>query len=130
MGVAAATAPAGARTRSRAFRSAFLVAYSRRIGERLAEINAGVVARAEAETNQSVVPVLAARSSEVDAATAEMFGKLKAATVRGGDDLAGWTSGRLAADRARLNPADLTTGEHAPSARPMALPAPVPSATG
>jgi hypothetical protein len=113
MQAAAATAPAGARTRSRSFRSAFLVAYADRIGERLAAINAAVVTDVEAETRRSILPVLAARSSAVDTAVDEMFGELRASTVRGGLDPAGWASGRDAADRARLA-FDL------PAAEPMA----------
>jgi hypothetical protein len=108
--VAAATAPAGARTRSRSYRSAFLVAYAQRIGERLAEINAGVVTDVEAETHRSVLPILAARSSTVDATVDEMFGALRPSSVRGGYDPAGWAGGRLAADRAQLTRGDLPAG--------------------
>ncbi len=110
MQAAAATAPAGARTRSRSFRTAFLVAYAYRIGERLAAINAAVVSDVEAETHRSILPVLAARSSAVDAAVDEMFGALRPSAVRGGYDPAGWASGHDAADRARLA-FDLPAGE-------------------
>jgi hypothetical protein len=110
MQAAAATAPPGARARSRSFRSAFLVAYADRIGERLAEINAAVVTDVEARAQRSILPVLAARSSAVDEAVDEMFGKLRASNVRGGLDPAGWASGRSAADNARLA-FDLPAGE-------------------
>jgi uncharacterized protein DUF2786 len=110
MAASAATAPAGARSRSRSFRAAFLVAYANRIAQRLAEINAGVVSTAEAETGTSIVPVLAARSDAVDAAVTNQFGDLDVSPVRGGYDAAGFVSGELAADRARLSYADLTAG--------------------
>ena len=64
----------------------------------------------EAETHRSILPVLAARSSAVDAAVDEMFGALRPSAVRGGYDPAGWASGHDAADRARLA-FDLPAGE-------------------
>ena len=106
-----ATAPPGSRPRSRAFRSAFYVAYARRIGARLAEINAGVVAGAD--TDRSILPVLAARSSAVDAVVDEMFGELRSSVVRRGYDAAGYASGQLAADRAQLTSGDLAPGDTA-----------------
>lgn len=107
MHAAATSAPPGTRTRSRSFRSAFLMAYAQRVAERLAEINRYVVADAEAETGRSILPVLAARSSLVDATVGEMFGRLGTTAVRGGLDAAGWASGHMAADRAQLNFGDL-----------------------
>jgi hypothetical protein len=106
-------APPGAPARSRGFRSAFLHAYAHRVSERLTEINAYVVAGAESETGTSILPVLAARSSVVDAAVDEMFGKLRRRPDRRRLDMAGWQSGRSAADRARLNTGDL--GRAAPA---------------
>lgn len=107
MQAAATSAAPGTRTRSRSFRSAFLMAYAQRVAERLAEINRYVVADAEAETGRSILPVLAARSSLVDATVGEMFGRLGTNAVRGGLDAAGWASGHMAADRAQLNFGDL-----------------------
>jgi hypothetical protein len=105
---AASSAPPGTAARSRSFRSSFLLAYAYRVGERFAEINAHVVADAEAETGRSILPVLAARSSIVDAAVREIFPKLGTMRSRAGVDPAGWASGRTAADRAKLNSGDLT----------------------
>jgi hypothetical protein len=51
--------------------------------------------------------VLAARSSLIDSAIDEMFGPLRNSAVRRRHDAAGWASGRMAADRARLNVGDL-----------------------
>jgi hypothetical protein len=115
MHTAAAAAPAGARARSRSFRSAFLFAYAHRIGERLAEINAGVIKRAEVESSRSILPVLAARSSVVDATVAEMFGPLSRSRGRRGYDADGWASGRGAADRARLNSGGLPAPQRMPA---------------
>jgi hypothetical protein len=104
---ATSTAPPGARARSRGFRTAFLHSYAHRVSERLDEINAYVVAGAEAETATSILPVLAARSSVVDATVEEIFGTLRRRPARRTLDMDGWASGRSAADRARLNQGDL-----------------------
>ena len=108
-------APAGARTRSRSFRSSFLVAYAARIGERLALINQGVIRTVEAETKRSTLPVLASRRQEVEDTVQELFGELHSAPVRTGWDGFGGMRGKQAADQAQLAFADLT---HHPS--PMA----------
>jgi len=108
MRAASSSAPAGTRSRSRSFRSSFLLAYAHRIAERLAEINARVMADAEAEIGASLLPVLASRSSVVDESVGETFGRLRSTPSRREIDPAGWSSGRSAADRARLNRADLT----------------------
>jgi hypothetical protein len=109
MQAAASSAPPGTPTRSRSFRSSFLTAYALRVGERLEEINAYVVADAEAETGRSILPVLAERSAIVDAKVREIFPRLRSMRSRAGLDPAGWASGRVAADRARLNSGDLRT---------------------
>jgi hypothetical protein len=98
-----ARAGPGSRTRSRTFRSSFLMSFTVRIDQRLAEINAAVEQDAVAEHDGSLLPVLAARESAVDDAVSEMFGELAAGMVRGGSDVAGWARGQLAADLAELN---------------------------
>jgi hypothetical protein len=103
-----AKAVPGAHTRSRSFRSSFLLAFTRRIDQRLAEINAAVEQDAAADDG-SLLPVLAARDGAVNDAVAELFGELRPDVVRGGSDVAGWVRGRLAADLAQLNFADLET---------------------
>lgn len=104
----ARNAPAGARTRSRSFRSSFLVAYAARIGERLALINQGVIRTVEAETKRSTLPVLASRRQEVDDTVQELFGELHSAPLRTGWDGFGGMRGKQAADQAQLAFADLT----------------------
>ncbi len=100
---AAAFAPPRTRTRSRGFRSAFLLAYAHRVGQRLDEINRRVVADTEADAPRSILPVLAARSAAVGETVGEIFGQLGTAPRRRGVDPVGWTSGVLAADHARFN---------------------------
>lgn len=98
----------------RGFRSSFLAAYAHRIGERLEAINAHVVAEAEHEAGYSLVPVLASRDAAVRAAVDAAFSNLTFKRSRGARDPAGWSSGRLAADRANLNRADLAGPGSAP----------------
>ncbi len=103
----ASGARAGARTRTASFKTAFLLAYAHRVGERLEEINAYITQRAEADIGTALVPVLAARTAAVDDAVAEQFGRIEMSRPRGARDAAGWASGTLAADRARLHLGDL-----------------------
>lgn len=97
------SAPPGARSRSRSFRSSFLRAYARRIGERLAEINAAVLSDATADLGPSLLPVLASRQSHIDAAVDELFPELTTSSRRVTFDPAGAASGRQAADLAQLS---------------------------
>lgn len=113
LAAAAKRAPAGTRTRSQSYRSAFLLGYTRRIGDRLREINEAVYSEVEAEQGPAFLPVLRSRSATIDDVMAERFADSVAAPVRGGDDLAGWSSGAVAADNARLNFGDLI--EEAPT---------------
>jgi hypothetical protein len=73
---AARRAPAGTRTRSQSYRSAFLLAYTGRIGDRLEEINDAVYAEAEAESGESFLPVLRSRSNAIDDHMASRFGEM------------------------------------------------------
>jgi hypothetical protein len=99
---AAKHAAAGTRTRSQSYRSAFLFAYTERIGQRLHEINDSVIAEAEAEHGSSFLPVLRSRDDNVDDFVAEQFGELLSSPVRGSFDPAGRASGKVAADNAHL----------------------------
>lgn len=110
-----ANVAAGARQRSRTFRTSFLFAYANRIGERLAEVTASVVDDVEAVTGSSALPVLADRSRVVDEAVGRLFGDLTQSRVNAGWDAAGWSSGQRAADRARLSEAERRDGDTAPS---------------
>jgi hypothetical protein len=90
--------------RTRSFRQSFLVAFAQRIHERL--VTAARQARRDAEQDlgRSLLPVLAGRSDEVDAYTAELFpqlGRSRGATVTNPD---GWVAGRTSAEMAVLGP--------------------------
>jgi hypothetical protein len=108
------------RSRTRAFRQSFLLAYAIRIGERLTEAadQAEQTAVAEqraagagdgtadgiaARKGADLVPFLAARHRAVDDAVDEMFGSTltRSRSVRA-TDAEGWSSGRAAADLASL----------------------------
>ena len=104
------------RSRTRAFRTSFLVSYAIRIGERLsaaaghaeqeavAEQRAGTAAGGGGSRGTDLVPFLAARHQAVDDAVDEMFGATltRSRAVRA-TDAEGWTSGRAAADLASLH---------------------------
>ncbi|MGI5126891.1 DUF2786 domain-containing protein [Pseudonocardia sp. CA-107938] len=95
-------------SRTRSFRQSFLIAYARRIGERLAaadsvtteEIDAEVRAESSA-ADSTLLPVLAARASATDALVEELFPHLVARgySVSNAD---GWAAGRAAADQAHF----------------------------
>ena len=110
-----ARAGPGGRSRSRSFRSAFLMAFTHRIDQRLASINRAVEQTVDAEAGGSLLPVLASRASVVEDEVASLFGDLVTTPVRGGGDAAGWARGTLAADLAELNPA-VATAPHTPAA--------------
>jgi len=115
-----AKAGPGSRARSRNFRSSFLLAFTRRIDERLAQITAAVEQAAEAEaeeagTGASLLPVLASRDDAVQDTVTELFGALRSSAVRAGSDAAGWARGELAADLAKLNAADLAAATEPPA---------------
>jgi hypothetical protein len=104
------------RSRTRAFRTSFLVSYAIRIGERLsaaaghaeqeavAEQRAAAGAAGGSGGGTDLVPFLAARHQAVDDAVDEMFGAglTRSRAVRA-TDAEGWTSGRAAADLASLH---------------------------
>lgn len=102
----AAKAGPGGRTRSRGFRSSFLLAFTHRIDERLAKINAAVEGSVVAGEHD-LLPVLASRDDAVQHTVTELFGSLQSGVVRGGTDAAGWARGTMAADLAHLNAGNL-----------------------
>ncbi|WP_324274986.1 DUF2786 domain-containing protein [Blastococcus brunescens] len=96
------TGRAGAgRTRSPAFRRAFLTSYGLRIGERLSAAREHVTEEVSGTRGTDLVPVLRARSEAVDDVFAQMFPRTRASTTRG-LDARGWYAGQLAADNADL----------------------------
>lgn len=104
------------RSRTRSFRQSFLVAFADRIRERLAEAADAAAGEAAEDLGTSVLPVLAHRQEEVDAAVEELFPHLehrRGPSVTNGE---GWAAGRSAADLAHLGP-DTPIGEGSAPAR-------------
>jgi hypothetical protein len=99
----AALAPPGSLTRSRRYRSSFIVGFAERIGERLRDARDASLAGA----SQDALPVLAAD----DRATAELFERLVGQTTRirssATYDAVGVRAGASAADRAALRDSGL-----------------------
>ena len=94
---------ASGRSRTRAFRHSFLVAFAARIGERLTEASREQERQAAGETGgDRLLPVLAAREADVQRHLAELFPGLRRGTRVSAGDGEGWASGRAAADRAAL----------------------------
>lgn len=100
---ASSVAPAGARPRSKAFRSAFLTGFTHRIAERLRQVNEAVMAEAEAHHGASLVPLLQSRQDDLDQFVADQFELVTRSRNRRAIDGAGYLSGQAAADRAQLN---------------------------
>jgi len=88
-------------SRVKAFRHAFLLGFAGRIGERLTTQAELDVEEAAAEHGQSVLPVLASRADEVDAAMRDAFPDVGTLRVTASSGL-GAAAGRSAADRADL----------------------------
>ncbi len=106
------------RSRTRAFRQSFLIAYANRIGDRLtmatdaatSDAAAGILPDDAAgptpsltgKSDPRLLPVLAARSDAVDDETDRLFPEADAHRLRG-SDREGWAHGTAAADRAILH---------------------------
>ena len=103
MNLAGPRVDAAGRSRTRAFRHSFLVAFASRIGERLAEAARSEERRAAGESGcDRLLPVLAAREADVERHVAQLFPRLRTGARVSVGDGEGWASGRAAADRAAL----------------------------
>ncbi|MBA3956303.1 MAG: DUF2786 domain-containing protein [Acidimicrobiia bacterium] len=91
------------RSRTRSFRSSFLVAYAQRIGQRLRESTDAAEAAGAEEHGAGLLPVLAARSQAVDDAVGSTFPEMGKYSVSASNG-AGWAAGTAAAELARLSP--------------------------
>ena len=89
------------RSRTKAFRRAFLMAYGDRVAERLRHSVDDTVTTVAAETGTDLVPILAARDEAVAARVDEVFPRLRSMSASI-SDAEGVFAGRLAADRADL----------------------------
>ncbi|CAN5167948.1 DUF2786 domain-containing protein [soil metagenome] len=91
------------RSRTRSFRSSFLVAYAQRIGQRLRESTDAAEAAGAEEHGAALLPVLAARSQAVEDAVESTFPDMGTYSVSI-SNCAGWAAGTAAAELARLSP--------------------------
>lgn len=91
----------GGAGRTRSFRQSFLVAFARRIGDRLKEADATATA-AGARRSEALVPLFEARRAAANAAVDEAFPRISTARMSA-NDAAGWHAGTRAADRAQLD---------------------------
>ena len=89
------------RSRTKAFRRSFLMAYGDRVAERLRHSVDDTVTTVAAETGTDLVPILAARDEAVAARVDEVFPRLRSMSASI-SDAEGVFAGRLAADRADL----------------------------
>jgi hypothetical protein len=91
------------RSRTKAFRHSFLLAFGARIGQRLAEQTEAAEQAAAAEpTGTALVPLLTERAAEVDRAVDEAFPRLSRQRVSASSG-EGLAAGQAAADRADLS---------------------------
>jgi len=89
------------RSRTKAFRHSFLLAFAGRVGQRLAEQTTAVEDEAAASTGTDLVPLLSARATEVERAVDDAFPHLARHRVSASSG-EGLAAGRDAADRADL----------------------------
>lgn len=91
----------GARWRRRSFRQSFLVGFAVRIGERLRDAAASATEEAAADHGGRLLPVLLSRAEAAEQERDRAFPGLTHHRL-GANDPAGWTAGRVAANRASL----------------------------
>lgn len=91
----------GGRSKSPAFRRAFVLSYAARILERLTEAQHHARDEAAQQYGTALVPVMAARAEAVDQITEQIFPRMRESRIRQ-VDAQGWRAGRLAADMATL----------------------------
>ncbi|HEY9413488.1 MAG TPA: DUF2786 domain-containing protein [Pseudonocardia sp.] len=90
-------------SRTKSFRQSFLVSYATRIGERLTATDVATSqALADELGDGRLLPVLAARTEEVDKLYRSLFPQVRSRRLTVSND-AGWGAGRVAADLADLD---------------------------
>lgn len=87
----------------RSFRDSFVVSFAVHVGDRLRAATAATVEQATTDHGDALLPVLASRHDQVEAATHEAFPHLKKMESRS-FDRGGWVAGRAAAELAQLEP--------------------------
>jgi Protein of unknown function (DUF2786) len=91
----------GRRSRRPSYRRSFFLAYAERIGSRLRESSEAATVVADEALDNRLLPVLARREEEVDAAVGDLFDDLVEMKLSL-SDIAGWVAGTAAADMAEL----------------------------
>ncbi len=86
----------------RSFRESFVLSFAIHIGTRLGQATASTVADAVADHGDALLPVLASRNDEVEAARSEAFPRTRATGIRS-VDRRGWAAGQVAAELAHLD---------------------------
>jgi len=90
------------RSRTTAFRRAFLLSFAIRIGERLRETADATVDAAVAESGGALVPILAARAEAAEALARASYPSVRPLRARV-SDAEGWRAGSAYADQADLS---------------------------
>jgi hypothetical protein len=91
----------GRRSRKPSYRRSFFVAYAGRIGSRLHEARDAATVVADEALGNRLLPVLARREEQLNAAVGALFGELGELKISL-TDMAGWAAGTAAADMAEL----------------------------
>jgi Protein of unknown function (DUF2786) len=89
------------RSRTKSFRRSFLLAFATRIGQRLRAAVGATIADVSATTGTELVPLLAHRKAETQAAARAAFPHTRPMSVSASDG-EGWSAGAAFADRADL----------------------------
>jgi hypothetical protein len=89
-------------TRTRSFRRSFMFGFANRIGERLRAASASQERQVNSETCGALLPVLASRAEQVEAAVNAAFPHLVHSRSASISNAEGWRAGRTAADLAHL----------------------------
>ncbi|MGH9054919.1 MAG: DUF2786 domain-containing protein, partial [Acidimicrobiales bacterium] len=92
------------RSRTRSFRQSFLIAFARRIHERLAAAAAAAERDARAVHGGRLLPVLASRADAIEEKVAELFPRTSRYNGPAVNNRDGWVAGRTAAELASLGP--------------------------
>ena len=98
------------RSRTRSFRHAFILAFARRVSERLAEAARAAVTEVDADRAVALVPVLDHRDEAVEEAMRHAYPRLRSRRTTATSP-EGIVAGRIAGDRANLGTTGITRSD-------------------